>query len=266
MTTLNEATAVYMGTISVPKVYAGPTQAWPVVPTGYAGAILTTSGLVAYWRLGEASGVTAVAAAGGVNATHVNSPTLGVAGATTDGDKAVTYNGTTQYSRTISLRGLIGVDRPEPTAGTIQDVGDIVTMEAWINRNGAAPGGWRGIVSKGTGAYYMRLDGGTGQLALVKSRVALLGVSAAANPVPTTGWHHVVCTKNGAAIKQYIDGVDRTGTMTNATFVDNDETISIGCDTYPTGGAEFFQGSIDEVAIYNRVLTPAEVLAHYNAR
>jgi len=266
MTTLNEATAVYMGTVSVPKVYAGPTQAWPVLPTGYAGVVLATSGLVAYWRLNEASGVTAVAAAGGVDATHVNGPTV-VAGATTDGGSARVYNGTTQYTRTILLRGLIGiVDRPEPMAGTIQDVGDNVTMEAWINRNGTAPGGWRGIVSKGTGAYYMRLDGGTGQLALVKSRVSLLGVSTAGQGVPTTGWHHVVCTKNGAAIKQYIDGVDRTGTMTNATFIDNDEAISIGCDTYPTGGAEFFQGGIDEVAIYNRVLTPAEVLAHYNAR
>jgi Concanavalin A-like lectin/glucanases superfamily len=266
MTVLNTANKVYGGTALAAKVYAGANLVWPAAPAGYSAVILGTSGLVAYWRLGETSGLTAVAAAGGVNATHVNGPTVGVAGATTDGDKAVTYNGTTQYSRTILLRNLIGIERPTPMAGTIQDVGDNVTMEAWINRGGAAPGGWRGIVSKGTGGYYMRLDGGTGQLALVKSRVALLGVSAAANPVPTTGWHHVVCTKNGAAIKQYIDGVDRTGTMTNATFVDNDEAISIGCDTYPTGGAEFFQGSIDEVAIYNRVLTPAEVLAHYNAR
>ena len=179
MTVLGDANAIYLkvgqlGGGAASKVYAGPTQAWPVVPTGYSGAILTTSGLVAYWRLGEASGVTAVAAAGGVDATHVNSPTLGVAGATTDGNTAVTYNGTTQYTRTILLRGLIGIERPEPMAGTIQDVGDNVTMEAWVNRNGAAPGGWRGIVSKGNGAYYVRMDGGTGQIVLVKSRVAAI--------------------------------------------------------------------------------------------
>jgi hypothetical protein len=110
----------------------------------------------------------------------------------------------------------------------------------------------------------MRMDGTSGAISLVKSRVAVIVSSTTG--VPVGGWHHVVATKAGATSKLYIDGVDRTGAVANATLIDNDETVSIAIDTYPTGGVELFAGGIDEVAVYNRALTPAEVLAHYNAR
>ena len=84
--------------------------------------------------------------------------------------------------------------------------------------------------------------------------------------VPATGWHHVVCTKNGATVKQYIDGADVTGTVTNATCVSVNNFVTIGGDTFGAGISEPFNGSLDEPAIYNRALSASEVLAHYNAR
>jgi len=237
--------------------------ATPVAPAlNYRATVMATSGLVAYWRLGETSGVTAVDETGLANATYIASPTLGVAGATGDGNPSVTFNGTTQYARTLGFR-LGSIERPTPSATTPLDVGDNVTMEAWVNLYGVSPGGTRGIVSKGNGAWYMRMDGTTRAIVLVKSRVAVIVNSTAG--VPTSGWHHVVATKAGATCKLYIDSVDVTGSVTNATLIDNDETVSIGIDTYPSGGVELFQGGIDEVAVYNRALSAAEVLAHYQA-
>ena len=77
----------------------------------------------------------------------------------------------------------------------------------------------------------------------------------------STTWHHVVATKNGAAVRLYIDGADRTGPIANPvpTLVDSDAPLQIGVT-----GANFFPfaGSIDEVAIYRAVLTPTEVELH----
>ena len=151
----------------------------------------------------------------------------------------------------------------DPFAMRVLDLGDgPLTMEAWINCNGGI-GGLRGIVSKGNGAYYMRLDG-TNSLRIIKSMVVDMGGTTI--PVPSTGWHHVVATKNAAVTKLYIDGVDRTGTIANATMVNNSSLLYIGGDIQNGWPGEIFNGGIDEVAIYNQVLTPAQVLEHFNAR
>jgi hypothetical protein len=74
----------------------------------YSSLILSYASLVAYSRLGEASGTTAVDASGNsLDMTYTASPTLGATGAIFgDSDAAVTFNGTSQYaSRTSSVLG-----------------------------------------------------------------------------------------------------------------------------------------------------------------
>jgi hypothetical protein len=55
--------------------------------------------------------------------------------------------------------------------------------------------------------------------------------------------------------------VDVTGTVTNLSFVNTTSAINIGRD--PSG--QYFNGGLDEVAVYGYALSPARVLAHYLA-
>ncbi len=131
------------------------------------------------------------------------------------------------------------------------------TYEAWIKTSNAGTGD-RGIVVKQSG-FGIYLNGN------------IFGVYPAGSGFLSTGvnladglWHHVAASfqhgvTNGTVV--YIDGTPRL-TTTWSTFNETYDPVFIG-KTY--GGGREFAGSIDEVAIYNRVLTPEEIKAHYNA-
>ena len=83
---------------------------------------------------------------------------------------------------------------------------------------------------------------------------------AAENParLPINTWTHVAMTYDGANLRFYQGGVlvstvAATGSMTNG----NGPLIIGGTTIWP---AEFFTGRIDEVRIYNRALTAAEIV------
>jgi hypothetical protein len=115
------------------------------------------------------------------------------------------------------------------------------------------------VLSKGTGSW---------QLSFVENKLTLTksgsGTIATANVSTTdiTGFHHVVATKSGPNVKLYIDGIDRTGTVTNRTIGDTSTALNIGRNT---AGSEYFPGLIDEVAIYSVALSPAQVQLHFTA-
>jgi hypothetical protein len=84
-------------------------------------------------------------------------------------------------------------------------------------------------------------------------------------PVSAAEWHHIVGTYDGTQLQLYVDGVAagnprfHTGTilpMLPGSF------LSIGSEDGRRccGGPRYFQGDIDEVAIYKRGLTHQEVL------
>ncbi len=210
-------------------------------PTGVFG----TSGLVAYWRLGESSGTTAADSAGTNHGTYTNGPTLGVAGALTESDTAVTFDGVNDY---VSV----------PDAAALDRANGPFSIEAWIKRT--ATGVAYGILSKGTGAYYFRVRNDN-FLNLLRSNQADIAISNVTLPADTN-WHHVAVTYAGSngAIAFYINGADRstTGPWTS-NFTDNTTALTIGADN----GSEFLAGSVDEVAFYSTALTAATVLAHY---
>jgi len=76
---------------------------------------------------------------------------------------------------------------------------------------------------------------------------------------PINEWHHVVVTWNKGTVLGYYEGSQTldntyTGTITSTNMV-------IGSKER-TGG--YFNGTIDEVAIYNRVLSANEIRTHYD--
>jgi hypothetical protein len=88
------------------------------------------------------------------------------------------------------------------------------------------------------------------------------------SPISLNTVYHVVGTYDGVSTRLYV------GTPTVSTTLVAGPTpftlnltlsyASIGADDTPTP-AEFFNGTIDEVAIYSATLSPTQILAHYTA-
>ncbi|GIW67580.1 MAG: hypothetical protein KatS3mg096_448 [Candidatus Parcubacteria bacterium] len=93
------------------------------------------------------------------------------------------------------------------------------------------------------------------------------GMDADWSSVLTVGqWIHLVYTWNGSTSRFYADGALKiTHTATNPSINQNrTNNVMIGGHIY-VWGDKFFKGLIDEVRIYNRALSDAEIKALYEA-
>ncbi|RMF55629.1 hypothetical protein D6745_01380 [Candidatus Woesearchaeota archaeon] len=89
---------------------------------------------------------------------------------------------------------------------------------------------------------------------------------ASNSDVADGNWHHYACVfEYGNTIRMYKDGVELASTFPygGGTWesMDNSDPLGIGSDGY---GNYKFAGSIDEVRIYRRALSPEEINASYN--
>ncbi len=131
------------------------------------------------------------------------------------------------------------------------NVGDTFTIEGWVKRGSSKTGVNQVIASKQNGAWVLMFNE-SDRLALRRSTVGEVAVAKVAT-TDTSTWHYVVATKSGSSVHLYLDGVDVTGTVTNQTMVNNTQPLVIGQST----GTAYLKGSVDEVALYNTVLTPS---------
>lgn len=73
-------------------------------------------------------------------------------------------------------------------------------------------------------------------------------------------WHHAVLTKNSSAVTLYVDGaLAATTPIVGTTNYGSTPSVMIGRDY---SGATYFNGAIDDVAIYPSALTSTQVAAH----
>lgn len=79
-------------------------------------------------------------------------------------------------------------------------------------------------------------------------------------PIAAGNWYHVVVTYDGTNAIMYVNA-KQDATAANTVYTPNTDTaLGIGA----RGDKNYwFDGSVDEVAIYTNVLSPGEVLAHY---
>ncbi len=149
-----------------------------------------------------------------------------------------------------------------------------MTISSWIYAKGnGSPGGqWGGIVSiavaggssdaqNGSVVYYDNTDSklkfslGNGSWQTAQSSSA----------INLNQWYHVVGVANGSTIILYLNG-QQNGTTAIYNIIKYDGTsVRIGHNTKGVMGSTGFNGSIDEVLIFNRALSNQEILALYNA-
>ncbi len=179
------------------------------------------------------------------------------------------------------VNGWVSLNQPAGLDFTNQ-----ITLEAWV-KPGATQGDNAYILAHGpatptsydlatyaltltgtmleTNALYFSIEGGTNYVAGVASGPDFRGVTA---PVGTdlgsAQWIHLAATYDGTAWRIFRNGAqlasaaDTTGSLP---VIEAEWAIGAAGN----GWADTFAGAIDEVAIYSKALTPAQIQAHYAA-
>jgi len=218
----------------------------------------TTNGLVLYMPF---NGNANDASGNSNNGTTYNTVlTTGVDGTA---NSAYAFNGTTSY---------INV----PNSASLNP--SYISLCAWVNAQDA-PSHNPDIIRKSTYAdgsneqYLLRMNTTSGypQAGVKVGTSCAYGATnwnfcSPSSAVPLSSWHFLVATYDGTNIDVYIDGVLAGSTPSSTPgpimTCGSDLRIGLAWSSYP----DYFQGSIDEVRIYNRALSACEVMNLYTTQ
>jgi hypothetical protein len=249
-------------------VLADPTAPYPVK--------VLADGPVAYFRLDESSGTTAYDYAGGNNAAYTN-VNLGQPGYNSTASVPSDPGETSVLFGAGGNNSFAGNVPPYLNFGMTNGGNAAFSVEAWFTEYVFANGG-NAIVALGygNGGEQFVLDSGNGANGTLRFfvRNAAGTVSAASSsyaPVNDGKWHHAVgvCDEAGGHVYLYMDGaLLASGTITASSGILNSTfPLSIGAresaNSNPVNYDFQFIGAIDDVAIYNKALSAAQVLSHY---
>ena len=226
-------------------------------------------GLVGHWKLDETSGTTAIDSAGSNHGTMENGLNANAHSTTGQIENAIDFElSNNQYIN-------VGSD------SSLDNLGPL-TISAWINSESFTNQGGFGIAGNIFGTdilgaatgyiFYTTPAGGIGFFIDVTNPSGASGANvvyeSASNTMSVGSWNHVAVTWDGAipintgSIRLYINGTETTyQNINNATGSIDDSTRDKGIGGAYEGTFEtFFDGLIDEVRVYNRVLSAAEIM------
>jgi hypothetical protein len=154
------------------------------------------------------------------------------------------------------------------TGDSLDITGDI-TMEAWVKIEGK--GDFLKIASKnndtGIGqAYSLQFDGSADNLFQFVVHDGSGYHIVTDSEIPSINqWYHVVGLYNGTDLNIYVDGVLKNTIKETFTITSTSAPFYVGARYSESVGQKlFWNGSIDEVKVWNRVLSAGEVNASFN--
>lgn len=186
-------------------------------------------------------------------------------GNTVDDDLSIVGTGSGFGSAKFGSAGYVGDGNghPEtPDSADVDEDGNTISISAWI-RVASFDRSWQAAVSKGEGQNYrihrrnsddfMAFSGGTGS--------DIFGVGTDVNDGQ---WHHLVATSGPVdGARFYVDGVEVVHDGGSVSLDNTNNPLMIGNN--PDQTLRKWNGGIDDVAIWHRVLTAAEVSQIYSA-
>jgi hypothetical protein len=130
------------------------------------------------------------------------------------------------------------------------------SISAWVNSRDVTGSAAQTVIASGKGTSWDRVG------VVIRSSQLTYGIyNGAAYLTPKSGsvssntWHHFVVSYDGTNADLYIDGINQTGTA--GPFLSQESAFAIGIDTKLS--SKPFNGSIDDVRLYNTALTPEQV-------
>lgn len=206
----------------------------------------TIPGLVAAYGFNEGSGTTAGDSSGGGRNGTLSNATWSTAGRF---GNALAFNGTNAWVTVNDANAL--------------DLTNGMTLEAWVNPT--ANSGWRTVLLKerpGSLAYALYSADDTGQPPAGYVNRGGIDVNATGtSALPLNTWSHLATSYDGAALRLYVNGTLVQTRALSGNISTSNNPLRIGGNAV---WGEYFGGLIDEVRVYNRALTPAEIQTDMN--
>ena len=238
--------AITLPSLTIPTVRAS---------ASYSATVLA-DGPVSYWRLGEQSGATAVdSGSGGNNGAYTGGATLGTSGAiVNDTDTAATFNGS---------NGFVSVaDNPN-----LDITGDL-TLEMWA-RPGLLNGTTQTVLHKGTSSssagsgwqYRVSITSANRWKAILFVGSRSYELTDTVDTLSVSRWDYLVVVRSGATMAFYVNGLAVASTTISGATNSTTGMLAFG----RAGGYSnyYYNGSVDEVAIYNTALSVSQIQNHF---
>ena len=204
----------------------------------------TASGLVGYWPLDEPADGSAPDASGtGNDGTIQSDPNaangIGVSDSTH-------FDGSNDHVRV-------------PNDNTIElGTADTVTVSAWVSKD-APQNGWIAMLQHSDESYNLQFNNGNEPEFTIHDDGSWV-TAEYGNSVSSNQWHHYVGTYDGSTIRFYVDG----SLVDTNTVPDMDETsFDLGIAENLDATGRHLDGKMDEVRLYDRVLSDSEVTRLY---
>jgi len=207
-----------------------------------------TAGLVARWNFDSNTTDTSPSGTITDTGTLVGSPSYVTGTGAAVGTGALSLSGTAQY---VSV----------PNSADI-NITSAISMTAWVKIASTTDNNYRMILSKkvtftDVGGYELFYHPVLHQL-LVRSGGSSTTYNLILPLTLDTNWHHIAVTINGSTAVFYVDGVVQTGASgTVGNPPATTQRLTIGARS---GAGDYsWNGQLDDVRLYNRALSAAEV-------
>jgi hypothetical protein len=218
-----------------------PATAVDVVVTVSNAAPPPSPNLIAAYAFEEGAGTTTADATGKSHTGTLSGATWTTAG---KNGKALSFNGVNSYVSAADANDL--------------DLTNGMTLEAWVRPS--ALSGWNTVVMKEGSATTLAYSLYAHDNSPWPSNTIRIGnvdrVAAGTSPLPLNTWTHLAATYDGTTMRLFVNGVQVGARAQTGNIVVSTRTLRIGGNSV---WGEYFNGLIDDVRIYNRALTAAEI-------
>jgi hypothetical protein len=207
-------------------------------------AVVTPPGLVAAYGFEEGSGSTTTDSSGLGNTGTITASTWTTAGRF---GNALSFNGTSSVV-TVSDAAALRLT-------------SAMTVEAWVRPTSSSS--WRCVLMKersGGLAYALYSSEGSSRpngYVRIGSDIDVTASSAMA----LNTWTHLAATYDGATFRLYVNGTQATSRSLTGSITSSTQPLRIGGNSV---WGEYFAGLIDEIRVYDRALSAAEIQADMN--
>ncbi|MFA6050579.1 MAG: LamG domain-containing protein [Candidatus Paceibacterota bacterium] len=220
-------------------------------------------GLVGYWSFEDATSTASV----GTKATDFsgrgNKMTLTNGPTWTDGKmgKALRFDGGNDYAATTYGATNSGIDALSNNFSIslwMKSADTAQTDNYILGKLNESESNNTYAIIYGYTANQVEFFGGTSEFSGTNPRTGT-GIS-----ITDTNWHHVVYAYDGSAWRGYRDGAEIFSTSRTFSLGTSAKQLVLGGFT-SAAADQFYNGSLDDVRIYNRALTATEVTSLYNS-
>jgi fibronectin type 3 domain-containing protein len=217
--------------------------AWNLGPYSNAASattLATVPELMAAYSFEEGTGSTVGDSSGRGNTGSIQNATWTTAG---------------RYGKALVFDGSSRVDIPDSASLRLTTA---MTLEAWVNPT-IVTRAWRDVIYKGNDNYFLEATSMSDNSAPAAG--GTFGEVYGTTPLAADTWTHLAVTYDTVTLRLYVNGVQVSSAARSESLATSANPVQIGGDSIY---GQYFEGTIDEVRIYNVARTPTQIQADMN--